>query len=411
MAAFSYQAMNVDGKKVKGVMEGDSARQIRQLLREKGLKPLEVNASSESGKHKDNEKSSLLNLQFRSTRLNTGELALFTRQLATLVQSNLPLDEALQAVSEQTQKTNIKSLVLDVRSKVVEGHTLAYAMGEFPKVFSTMYRSMVQAGEHAGFLGQVLERLADYTESSQYTQQKLKMAMIYPAALICVAFTVISALMVMVVPKLIKIFESKDTELPMLTKILIFISHYMVNYGIYTLIVFILIIIGVRKLLQIPAQRYRFHGMLLRMPLLANTVRTIDTARFASTLSILIASGVPLLEAIRIAGAVLSNLVLKDVCSEVAVSVQEGSSFNKALAKTGEFPPMLVHMVASGETSGELEVMLDRVAKNQNRELEMTLGALMSILEPVLIVFMGGFVLLIVLAVLMPIFQMNSMVG
>ncbi len=185
----------------------------------------------------------------------------------------------------------------------------------------------------------------------------------------------------------------------------------MVNYGIYTLIVFILLIIGVRKFLQIPAQRYRFHGLLLRMPLLANTVRTIDTARFSSTLSILIASGVPLLEAIRIAGAVLSNLVLKDVCSEVATSVQEGSSFNKALAKTGEFPPMLVHMVASGEASGELETMLDRVAKNQNRELEMTLGTLMSILEPVLIVFMGGFVLLIVLAVLMPIFQMNSMVG
>lgn len=411
MAAFSYQALNADGKKVKGVMEGDSARQIRQLLREKGLKPLEVNSSSESAKNKVNDKSSSLNLKFRSTRLSTGELALFTRQMATLVQSNLPLDEALQAVSEQTQKTAIKSLVLDVRSKVVEGHTLAYAMGEFPKVFSTMYRSMVQAGEHAGFLGQVLERLADYTENSQYTQQKLKMAMIYPAALMVVAFSVISALMVFVVPKLIKIFESKDTELPVLTRILIFTSNYMVNYGMYTLIVLIVLIVAVYKFLQIPAQRYRFHGLLLRMPLLANTVRTVDTSRFASTLSILIASGVPLLEAIRIAGAVLSNLVLKDVCSEVAVSVQEGSSFNKALAKTGEFPPMLVHMVASGEASGELETMLDRVAKNQSRELEMTLGALMSILEPVLIVFMGGFVLLIVLAVLMPIFQMNSMVG
>jgi general secretion pathway protein F len=411
MPAYSYQAFDSNGKTIKGVLEGDSARQIRQVLREKGLKPLEVNISSEATKNSDGSKLSGFSLSFRTTRLNTGELALFTRQLATLVQSNLPLDEALKAVSEQSQKTAVKSLILDVRSKVVEGHTLAYAMGEFPKVFNNMYRSMVQAGEHAGFLGEVLERLADYTESSQYTQQKIKMAMIYPAALVCVAFSVISALMVMVVPKLIKIFESKSTELPTLTKILIWLSDYLVNYGFYTLIIFVACIFMVRKFLTIPAQLYRFHGFLLRMPFFGNTVRTIDTARFSSTLSILIASGVPLLEAIKIAGAVLSNLVLKDVCSDVAVSVQEGSSFNKALSKTGEFPPMLVHMVASGEASGELETMLERVAKNQNRELEMTLGALMSILEPALIIFMGGFVLLIVLAVLMPIFEMNSMVG
>jgi len=413
MPAFSYQALNEDGKKVKGVLEGDSPRQVRQLLREKGFKPLEVSASMEAQKKQAGDQAgSVANtLKFRSLKLNASELALFTRQLATLVQSNLPLDEALQAVSEQTQKTSIKSLILDVRSKVVEGHTLAYAMGEFPKVFNSMYRSMVQAGEHAGFLGEVLDRLADYTESSQYTQQKIKMAMIYPAALVCVAFTVISALMVMVVPKLIKIFESKDIDLPLLTKALIATSHYMVSYGVYTLIAVVALVYLVRRFLQKPAQRYRFHGVLLKLPFLGKTFRTVDTARFSSTLSILIASGVPLLEAIKIAGAVLSNLVLKDVCSEVASSVQEGSSFNKALAKTGEFPPMLVHMVASGETSGELEVMLDRVAKNQNRELEMTLGALMSILEPLLIVVMGGFVLMIVLAVLMPIFQMNSMVG
>lgn len=411
MPAFSYQAFDSNGKTVKGVLEGDSARQIRQMLREKGLKPLEVNVSSESTKNTEASKASRFSFPVRTTRLKSGELALFTRQLATLVQSNLPLDEALKAVSEQTQKTAIKSLILDVRSKVVEGHTLAYAMGEFPKVFNNMYRSMVKAGEHAGFLGEVLDRLADYTETSQYTQQKVKAAMIYPAALVGVAFTVISALMVIVVPKLIKIFESKSTELPMLTKILIALSDYLVNYGFYTLIFFVFLAFLLRKFLAIPAQLYRFHGLLLRLPFLGNTVRTVDTARFSSTLSILIASGVPLLEAIRIAGAVLSNLVLKDVCSDVAVSVQEGSSFNKALLKTGEFPPMLVHMVASGEASGELETMLERVAKNQNRELEMTLGALMSILEPALIIFMGGFVLLIVLAVLMPIFQMNSMVG
>lgn len=407
MAAFSYQAIDTNGKKIKGVLEGDSARQVRQILREKGLRPLEVDSSSDT--HKEIDKS-IFSINFRATKLNSSELALLTRQLATLVQSNLPLDEALQAVAEQSRKQTTKSLVLDVRSKVTEGHTLAYGLGEFPRVFNNMYRAMVEAGEHAGFLGFVLERLADYTESSQYTQQKIKMAMIYPAALVCVAFSVITALMVMVVPKLVKVFESNKAELPGLTKALIFASDYLVNYGLYTFLAIAAIIFIITRVLRLPTYKYRFHQLLLITPGLSNTVRTVDTSRFASTLSILLSSGVPLLEAIKIAGAVLTNLVLKDACSELAVSVQEGSSFHKALDKTGQFPPMLVHMVASGEASGELETMLERVAKNQERELEMALGAVMSILEPALIIFMGGFVLLIVLAVLMPIFQMNQMI-
>ena len=407
MAAFSYQAMDTNGKKVKGVLEGDSARQVRQMLREKGLRPLEIDTASDSGKTKE---KTAFSFNFNETKLNSSELALFTRQLSTLVQSNLPLDEALLAVAEQSKKQSTKSLVLDIRSRVTEGHTLAYGLGEFPRVFSNMFRAMVEAGEHAGFLGFVLERLADYTESSQYTQQKIKMAMIYPAALVCVAFSVITALMVMVVPKLVKVFESNGAELPGLTRALIFTSDYLVNYGLYTFIAIVIIIFIIIRVLRLPAYKAKFHQFLLKMPGLSNTVRTIDTSRFASTLSILLSSGVPLLEAIRIAGAVLSNLVLKDACADIAKSVQEGSSFYKALDKTEQFPPMLVHMVASGEASGELETMLERVAKNQERELEMALGAVMSILEPALIIFMGGFVLLIVLAVLMPIFQMNQMI-
>lgn len=406
MAAFSYQALDANGKKVKGVLEGDSPRHIRQLLREQGLKPLDVELSAES----NTEKRQSTRWQFRRVSLNIAELSLFTRQLSTLVQSNLPIDEALKAVADQTSKQSIKSLVLEVRSKVVEGHTLAYALEEFPQVFTTMYIAMVKAGEHAGFLGVVLERLADYTESSQYTQQKIKMAMIYPIILVFIALGAITALMVAVVPKLVKIFENSQAELPLLTRGLIKISDFMVNYGIYAGFALLLLVVAIKKLMQSPERRYQLHKILLKTPLLANTFRTVDSSRFASTLSILIASGVPLLEAIKIAAAVLSNKVLQEACQEVAMQVQEGSSFHRALAKSGQFPPMLVHMVASGEASGELETMLERVAKNQERELEMTLGAMMAILEPVLIVFMAFFVLLIVLAVLLPIIQMNSLI-
>ena len=406
MAAYSYQALDANGKKVKGVLEGDSPRHIRQLLREQGLKTLDVELSAESNV----QKRQSTRWQFRRVSLNVGELSLFTRQLATLVQSNLPIDEALKAVADQTSKQSIKSLVLEVRSKVVEGHTLAYALEEFPQVFTTMYIAMVKAGEHAGFLGVVLERLADYTESSQYTQQKIKMAMIYPIILVFIAFGAITALMVAVVPKLVKIFDNSEAELPALTRGLIQVSDFMVNYGLYTGVLVVLMVLAVRKLMQSSERRYKLHKILLKTPLLANTFRIVDSARFASTLSILIASGVPLLEAIKIAAAVLSNKVLQEVCQDVAMQVQEGSSFSRALDKSGQFPPMLVHMVASGEASGELETMLERVAKNQEREVEMTLGAMMTIIEPVLIVFMAFFVLLIVLAVLLPIIQMNSLI-
>lgn len=407
MAAFSYQALDSKGKKVKGVIEGDSARQVRGLLKEKGLMPLDVQQAAQSQKRSDKTKKSFT---FRRISLNATEISLFTRQLATLVQSNLPLDEALRAVADQSAKQSIKSLVLEIRSKVLEGHSLAYALEEFPHVFTNMYIAMVKAGEHAGFLGQVLERLADHTENAQYTQQKIKMAMIYPIILVCIALGAITALMTAVVPKLVKIFDNSDAELPGLTKALIALSDFMIAYGLYVAIVLAVLVWLIRKFFQIPKRRHQLHRFLLRAPLLANTFRTIDSSRFSSTLSILIASGVPLLEAIKIAAAVLSNLVLQDVCKQVAVEVQEGSSFNKALSQSGQFPPMLVHMVASGEASGELENMLERVAQNQERELEMTLGTLMAILEPVLIVFMAFFVLLIVLAVLLPIIQMNSLI-
>ena len=406
MTAYRYRALNDKGKLVRGVLEGDSERQVRAQLRGRSLQPVEIDVANKSLAAKTGERPSL----FRP-RVSVGDLALMTRQLATLVDSNLPLDEALQAAAEQSRSGKIKGMLLQVRSRVVEGHTLAHAMGEFPQVFNEMFRAMVNAGEHAGFLGPVLGQLADYTEQRQYTSQKLKMAMIYPFILVGVAIAVVLMLMIFVVPELVGIFTHSKRELPALTRGLIAASEFSQNYGVWLVAGIGATLLAVRRLLQNPVRKKRWHGLLLRIPGISRLVIAMDTARFASTLSILMASGVPLLDSLRIAGEVLTNLVLREDSVAVAERVQEGSSLNRALEHSGRFPPMMVHMVASGEASGELETMLERSATNQERELEMTMGTMMSMFEPLMVVFMGGMVLTIVLAILLPIFDLNTMVN
>lgn len=407
MGAFKYQALDLAGKKQKGVLEGDSERHVRSQLRDRQLKPLEVVAVVErqSAANKPASGTGLF-----APRISQGDLALLTRQLATLVQSNLPLADALQAVSKQTRKPRLESMLLQIRSRVVEGHSLAYALAEFPLVFDQLFRSMVAAGEHAGFLGVVLDRLADHTENSQHTANKVKMAMLYPVILTVVASLVIVALMTFVVPKLISIFQSQQAELPGLTVALIACSDFLSNSGHWLLLAIVLAVFGFKKLIENEDRRRIYHRFLLSVPGISGFVRGVDTARFAATLSILMASGVPLLEGLRIGAAVLSNLVLRDAAADVADRVKEGSSLNKALDQSGEFPPMMVHMIASGEASGELETMLKRSSENQERELDMSLSTMMGVLEPLMIVIMGVLVMLIVLAVLMPIFDMNSLV-
>jgi general secretion pathway protein F len=406
MTAYRYRALNPQGKLVRGVLEGDSERQVRSQLRGQSLRPVEVGVAN-----KPTPAQSPWRLPLLNAGISAGDLALLTRQLATLVQSRLPLDEALQAAAQQSRSSRIKGMLLQVRSRVAEGHTLAYAMGEFPQIFNEMYRAMVNAGEHAGYLGPVLLQLADYTEQRQYTGQKLKMAMIYPFILVGVAIAVVVALMVFVVPELVGIFAHTSRELPVLTRALIASSDFFRDYGIWLLLGLIALAVVVRRLLQHPRRKLRWHRFLLGVPGISRLVVALDTARFASTLSILMASGVPLLESLRIAGQVLTNRVLRADSETVAERVQEGSSLNRALQQSGRFPPMMVHMVASGEASGELETMLERSASNQERELEMTLGTMMSLFEPLMVVFMGGMVLTIVLAILLPIFDLNKMVN
>jgi len=405
VTAYRYRALNPDGKLIRGVVEGDSERQVRGQLRGQNLRPVEVSEANRPAVNAGSWRPRLL-----QPRISAGDLAMVTRQLATLILSNLPLDEALQAAAEQSRSPRIKGLLLQVRSRVSEGFTLAYAMGEFPQVFNEMYRAMVNAGEHAGYLGPVLEQLAEYTEQRQYTAQKLKMAMIYPFILVGVAIAVVVALMVFVVPELVGIFAHSSRELPVLTRGLIASSDFFRSWGIWLLLGLVVAVMLARRLLRNERRRERWHRFVLRVPGLSRLIIALDTARFASTLSILMASGVPLLDSLRIAGQVLSNLVLRQDSREVANRVQEGSSLARALRQSGRFPPMMVHMVASGEVSGELETMLERSASNQERELEMTLGTMMALFEPLMVVVMGGMVLVIVLAILLPIFDLNTMV-
>src|SRR5690606_18748512 len=397
MGAYSYRALNETGKTVKGILEGDSERQVRSQLRAKKLKPLEViSANSKSDKSGETNNLSGWRSHWRN-RINTRDLSLITRQLASLVKSGLPLDEALHATARQHSKPHIKQILLQVRTKVLEGFSLAQALGENPRAFSEMYRALVRAGESSGYLGPVLERLADYTQSSQQMQQRVRMAMIYPIVLLFISVAVIVLLMAFVVPDLIKIFDQNKRELPFLTQALIASSNFVVNYGIYCLLGLVGIVFGIRRLLRNETYLLTWHRWQLRLPVIGNLVRQINSARFAATLSLLSSSGVPLLQALTIAGQVMSNRLLQDACEQVANMVREGSSLYRAMEHVGTFPPLLVQLVSSGEANGTLPQQLDNAARDQERELESVIGIAMGLLEPLTIVFMGVTVCMIVL--------------
>lgn len=407
MAAFSYHALDSSGKTIKGVLEGDSERQVRSQLREQQLKPLKIISVADSQKTS----SSKISFFSQSKKLSIKELSLVTRQLASLVQSGLPLDETLQVAARQARKEKTKGILLQTRSRVVEGRSLAQALGENPKAFDHMYCAMVRAGESTGFLGAVLERLAEYTESGQHLRQKVQAALIYPIVLLAVSVTVIGCLMAFVVPKLVSIFENSNQDLPWLTVGLIAVSDYVSSYaGLVTFLAVVFAFIAFGWWLQDEKHRMSWHRFLLKVPLINHVLLQADSARFSATLSILLGSGVPLVEALRIAGEVLENRVLRKASGQVAVAVQEGSSLNRALDKADIFPPILVQMVASGEANGTLAKQLDYAARNQERELEMMLATTMSLLEPLSVVIMGGMVVTIVLAILLPIFNINNLV-
>ncbi len=402
MGAFVYQAIDERGKQKKGVLEADSARQVRQQLREKGWMPLEVEQTTQKQKTE-----SLFN---RSPGLTVPELALITRQLATLIAAGLPIDESLRALSEQTGKQRIKAMILAIRAKVLEGYTLAKALAEYPRAFPHLYRSTVAAGEHAGHLDGVLNRLADYTESRQAADQKIKLAAMYPIILSVVAIGIVIGLLTYVVPDIVQVFVKNGQELPGLTQFMLDLSNLITSWGLWLAGVSVVGLIAFGRALRNDRFRRRYHGFLLKAPGLRGFVKDANTARFGSTLAILTSSGVPLVEAMRIASQVVSNLPIQSALGEATVKVSEGGSLHKALEETGYFPPIMLHMIASGENSGELDSMVARTAAQQEATLENTVSALVKIFEPVMLLVMGGIVALIVAAIMLPILELQKMV-
>jgi general secretion pathway protein F len=407
MGAFEYIALDDSGKEKKGVLEGDTARQVRQQLRDQGWVPLDVSESSERASRPG---SGQEKVKIRRG-VSATDLALITRQLATLVRAGLPLEETLQAAAQQTEKARLQSMLLAVRSRVMEGHTLATGLGDFPHVFPEIYRTTVSAGEQSGHLEVVLERLADYTENRQQMQSKIQLALFYPALLTLVAVGVVIGLMTFVVPQVVQVFDNIGQELPGLTRTLIAMSDFLRNYGLLMLVLLGLAGGGLAWLLKKEGPKRRFHEILLRLPLIGRLERGVNAGRFARTFSIVTASGVPVLDGLRIASEVMSNLPMRESVEEATRKVREGASIYAALDKSGYFPPMMVHLIASGEASGKLEEMLERAATNQEREIETLISAVMGLFEPILILVMGAVVLIIVLAILLPIFNLNQLVG
>jgi general secretion pathway protein F len=336
---------------------------------------------------------------------------MLTRQLATLVQAALPIEEALRAAAAQSTTAKIKSMLLAVRARVLEGHSLAASLKEYPAAFPELYRATVAAGEHAGHLGLVLDQLADYTEQRQQSRQKIQLALLYPVILMVASLTIVCFLLGYVVPDVVKVFVNTGQQLPLLTRGLIATSSVVKNWGWLMALVLIGSVLGIRMALRDEALQRRWDAMVLAIPLIGRLARATNTARFASTLAILSRSGVPLVEALAIAAAVIANLRIRDKVVIAAQTVREGSSLTRALEASEEFPPMMLHMIASGEKSGELDQMLARTARNQENDLAAQVALLVGLFEPFMLVFMGAVVLVIVLAILLPILSLNQLVG
>ena len=403
MSAFEYSALDARGRQVKGLIEGDTARQARQLLRDRGLSPLDITEVAERSA------SSSMPFQ-RGGGISHTELSLFTRQLAILVRSGLPLDEALTAVSEQSESKRVQRIALGVRSGVVEGNTLAMSLNQFPNAFPPLFRATIEAGEQSGKLDYILERLAEYVEKRQAMRSKMMIAAVYPLALVTVAILVVIAMLTYVVPQVVSVFDSIDTELPPLTKGMIATSGFLREYGWLLLGLIAAAVFSFSRMMRTDSFKRRMHLSVLRMPIVGRLTRSANTGRFARTLGILFGSGVPILDAMRIGTQVVDNLPMKEAIEEAAIKVREGATLSRSLNASKLFPPITIHLIASGETSGKLDEMLDRSAENQEREVETLVATLMGVFEPLIIVVMGGMVMLIVLAILMPIFDLNNLV-
>ncbi|PUA20208.1 type II secretion system inner membrane protein GspF [Glaciimonas sp. PCH181] len=405
MPAFRYEAVDAIGATIKGVLNADSAKAARIDLRAQGLLPISVDAIAQ-------QIDATGNPQRRGfgERLSTIEIALFTRQLASLLEAGLPLEQALTALLEQAERTYQRDLIASIRSDVTGGASLSAALAAHPRDFADIYRALVASGEQIGQLSRVLSRLADYIERRNTLVQKIKLAFTYPAIVTVVAFVIVIFLLTYVVPQIVAVFANTKQKLPLLTILMLAVSDFVRHYGLIVLAIVIAAVFSWRSALKNPQTKMRWHTWLLGAPLYGRFERSLNTARFASTLAITTGSGVPILKALQTSRDTLSNVAMRQQVDTAAANVSEGVGLAQALARYKHFPPMLIHMIRAGEATGELPAMLDRAANAQEQDLERRAMMLAGLLEPALILAMGVVVLLIVLAVLMPIIEINQLV-
>ena len=406
MPAFQYIALNSQGKEVKGISEADSARQLRQILRDQELTPMEVEPTNKQFDKGDNRNV----FSLFAPKLKALDRVLFTRQLSTLLASSMPIEESLNAIAQQNEKQSNKALIMGVRSRVLEGNSLAQSLLEYPSSFSDLYCSSVAAGEQSGFLDQVLDNLSNYLEREHESYRNVEMALMYPIILLVVAFAIVGALMVYVLPDMIDVIENTGQTLPWATTLLIGITELMKSFWWVLLSGLLAVSLIIRRILNQEKVRLIWDAYKFFLPIIGKIIRSSNSARFSNTLSILTRSGIPLVDSMKIASEVVANKALQTDLREATQDVVEGKSLRESLESISYFPPMMMHMIGSGEQSGELDRMLERIADYQQAEVERLVSTLVKLFEPAMMIIMGGTVLFIVMAVLLPILSMNQIV-
>ncbi len=402
MPGFRYQAYNLEGRLQKGVLEADSARQARAALREQGLTPYRVDviaANDPAG------------ARLRPVSLSTAEVTQLTRGLASLLEAGLTVEQAFNALIEQAEVERVRQVLAALRGEVLAGNTVARALASFPGVFPDLHRTLVAAGEASGQLPRVLMRLADYLEERQQLRARLSLALIYPAIVLMVAICVVGALLVYVLPQVTQVFQHAHQQLPLLTRALIALSNFLRATWVLWIGLAVAAAVALRWALGRPASRARIHRFLWRAPVVGRLLRHLDAARLAATLSILVGSRVPILAALEAGNGVMTLTPMREALATAARGVREGMPLARALGATAAFPPVMVHLIASGEASGRLDEALERAARQQHNDLATRLAAFAALFEPAMILAMGGLVLAIVIAILLPIFQLNSLIG
>ena len=405
MPAFRYEAIDPDGLSKKGVVNADSARAARADLRSQNFLPITVELIANQLDAEGKKRRSIF-----GEHLSTVELALFTRQLASLLEAGLPLEQSLSALLEQSERSYIRDLIASIRSEVMAGASLSDGLKQHPNDFADIYCALVASGEQIGHLSRVLSRLADYIERRNALVQKVKLASTYPAIVTVVAFAIVIFLLTYVVPQIVSVFANTKQKLPFLTVMMLAISDFVRSYGLFVGIVIAVAFWSWRMALKNPDVKMRWHTWLLTAPLYGKFERSLNTSRFASTLAITTGSGVPILRALQTSRETLSNVAMRQQVEDATASVREGVGLARALSAHKHFPPMLIHMIRAGEVTGELPAMLERASNAQEQDLERRALTMAGLLEPALILAMGVVVLLIVLAVLMPIIEINQLV-